>query len=89
MLTVPNLERWQHYKDRKPPWIKLYSAALDDYEFTKLPDSARFHLLGIWLLASQLDNKLPDDAAWLQRRLHATSEINIQQFVDLHLLTRE
>src|SRR5690606_19747530 len=32
-LTVKNFERFQHYKDRNPPWIKLYNDLLDDYEF--------------------------------------------------------
>jgi len=31
-LAVKNFERFQHYKDRNPPWIKLHAAVLDDYE---------------------------------------------------------
>jgi DNA-binding NarL/FixJ family response regulator len=31
--SVKNFERFQHYKDRSPPWIKLYNELLDDYEF--------------------------------------------------------
>ena len=35
-FTVKNFEQFQHYKDRNPPWIKLWTKLLDDYEFNEL-----------------------------------------------------
>ena len=29
-LRVRNWERYQHYKERNPPWIKLYVELLDE-----------------------------------------------------------
>lgn len=66
-LCVPNLSQWQHYKDRNPPWIKLHSDLLRDYNFSFLPDKTKAHLMLIWLLASQIDNIVPDDADYIQR----------------------
>lgn len=81
-LTVPDLERWQHYKDRRPPWMKLHLEIFDNYDFTNLPDEAKYHLLGIWLLATQIDNKIPNDASWIARKINANTRINIDRFLE-------
>lgn len=78
-FSVKNFERYQHYKDRSPPWIKLYNDVLDDYQFGLLPDAAKAHLFAIWLLASRYENKIPYDAEWVSRRINATSTIDLQQ----------
>ncbi|OJW21188.1 MAG: hypothetical protein BGO49_24555 [Planctomycetales bacterium 71-10] len=50
---VKGWERFQHYKDRKPPWIKLQRDLLDDYEFHCLPVASRALAPMLWLLASE------------------------------------
>jgi len=49
-ITVPNWDRFQHYHDRVPPWIKLYLELLDKREFESISDSAKGLLLIVWLL---------------------------------------
>jgi hypothetical protein len=74
---VKNLDRFQHYKDRAPPWIKLYNELLDDYEFGLLPDASKWHLIAIWLLASRSANKIPYDPTWVGRRINAASKVDL------------
>jgi hypothetical protein len=76
-FRVKNFERFQHYKDRSPPWIKLYNELLDDYEFGCLRDASKMHLVAIWLLASRSDNKLPYDPAWIAKRISATDKVDL------------
>lgn len=76
-FSVKNFERFQHYKDRAPPWIKLYNELLDDYEFGRLPDASKMHLIAIWLLASRSDNKIPYDSAWVARRINANTKVDL------------
>jgi hypothetical protein len=52
-LTPKNWKAFQHYKERKPPWIKLHRELLDDYEFFRLPVASRALAPCIWLLASE------------------------------------
>src|SRR5262249_51283737 len=78
---VKNFERFQHYKDRAPPWIKLYNELLDDYEFSCLQDASKLHLILIWLLASRSDNNLPYDPAWLARRINASEPVDLDALV--------
>jgi hypothetical protein len=76
-FSVKNFERFQHYKDRSPPWIKLYNELLDDYEFGRLPDASKMHLIAIWLLASRSENKIPYDPAWVARRINANTKVDL------------
>lgn len=76
-FSVKNYERFQHYKDRAPPWIKLYNELLDDYDFGLLPDASKMHLIAIWLLASRSENKIPYDPTWVARRINANSEVDL------------
>lgn len=76
-FAVKNFEKFQHYKDRSPPWIRLYNSLLDDYEFGRLPDASKAHLLAIWLLASRYENKIPYDPEWVARRINATSPVDL------------
>jgi hypothetical protein len=85
-LRVRNFERLQHYKERAPVWIKLYVSILDDYHFQQLTDAERFHAVGLMLLASRLNNKLPNDAVWLQKKIGATEAINLERLLEAEFL---
>lgn len=76
-FSVKNFEKFQHYKDRAPPWIKLYNGLLEDYEFGGLPDASKMHLIAIWLLASRSDNKIPYDPKWVSNRINATEPVDL------------
>lgn len=81
-FSVKNFDKFQHYKDRAPPWIKLYNELLDDYEFGSLPDASKMHLIAIWLLASRSANKIPFDPMWVSRRINANDPVNLQLLAD-------
>jgi len=51
-MKVKNWASFQHYKDRRPPWIRLHRALLDNYEYSLLPVASRALLPMIWLLIS-------------------------------------
>jgi hypothetical protein len=74
---VKNWSKFQHYKNRNPPWIRLYVEILDDYtadgtenDFHALPDKDKLTLLLIWALASRYNGVIPSiDPAWLSVKL--------------------
>jgi hypothetical protein len=76
-IEIKNWDKFQHYKDRNPPWIKLHSSILNDYDFLCLQDASKAHLMLLWVLASQTDNHIPSDLAFLEKRLCLTSKIKI------------
>ena len=76
-LRVRNFERLQHYKDRDPPWIKLYYCLLDDYAFTRLTDASKWHLVGIFLLASRCGNRIAADTKWVSKKIGARTVVDL------------
>lgn len=88
-MRVKNWAEFQHYKDRNPPWIKLHRALLDDYEFSRLHDASKAHLLLIWLFASQLDGAIPEDSKFLQRKLGFDKEPDLNLLIEHGFLIPE
>lgn len=86
-LKVKNFERFQHYKDRSPPWIKLYNDLLDDYEFARLQDASKWLAVGLWLLASRYNNRIPADPEWIGRRINATEPVDLQPLLNAGFIT--
>lgn len=80
-LSIKTFSKYQHYKDRRPPWIKLHVEVLDDYAFTCLQDASKAHLMLLWVLASKMDNRIPYDLAFLSRKLGATSPVDLEELV--------
>ena len=89
-LRIRNWDKYQHYKNRSPSWIKLYNTLLDDLDFSRLDEANQRHCIFLMLLVSRLaENKLPisanstltlriGTAEWLSRRIDARSEINLE-----------
>ena len=52
-LRPKNWDKFQHYKQRCPPWIKVYRTLLDDRDFMCLPVASKALAVMLWLLASE------------------------------------
>lgn len=52
-ITVANWEKFQHYKRRSPPWIRLYRDVIDTEEWRGLTGDAGKLLTELWLIASE------------------------------------
>lgn len=85
-FSVKGWEKHQHYKDRNPPWIRFYNTTLDDYDVAHLPDAAKAHLFGIWLLASRYENKIPYDAEFVAKKINATEAVNLEHLASMGLI---
>ena len=56
-VKIKNWKRFQHFKDRRPPWIKLHRDVLDDMEWYELDPPAAKVLVMLWLIASEDESK--------------------------------
>ena len=76
MLLIPkNWDKFQHYKDRCPPWIKLHRDLLNDRIFASLPIASKALAPLLWLLASESKDGTFDAAIEeLAFRLHIASK---------------
>jgi hypothetical protein len=56
-MRIKNWSQFQHFKDRTPPWIKLYRWLLDDPDWNELDGKTAKILVMLWLLASEDKDK--------------------------------
>lgn len=80
-IRIRNWERFQQYKDREPKWIKLYRSLNRNYEWSQLSDKARAQLVGLWLLAAELDNEIPFDEKWIMAQISGTGQLLVEELV--------
>jgi hypothetical protein len=78
-MKIKNWTKFQHFKDRRPPWVKLYRDILDDIEWHELDPLAAKVLVMLWLIASEDDGRIPDTKT-LAFRLRLT-EIKTKEVV--------
>ena len=60
LIKPKNWAKFQHYKNRNPPWIKLHKDILDDYDWWQLPVASRALAPCLWILASCYDDGIFD-----------------------------
>jgi hypothetical protein len=78
-MKIKNWEEFQHFKDRTPPWIKLYRYLLDDPEWHKLSGDDAKVLTMLWLVASEdkaMQGNLPNAETLAFRLRIAESKLN-------------
>lgn len=84
-MKIPNWEKFQHYKERKPPWIKLHRGLLDNEEFACLPVASRALAPLLWILAADSGStgELPSLAgmAWRLRMSEADLLVALKPLV--------
>ena len=87
-IAHPYYGRIEHYKaaGRATIWIKLYLDLLNDYLFCGLPDEAKWHFIGLMLMAVKVNNRIPNDIDFIRHQLSAKTEPNIQLLVEKGLL---
>jgi hypothetical protein len=78
-MRIKNWTKFQHFKDRRPPWVKLYRDILDDLEWHELDPLAAKVLVMFWLIASEDDGRIPDTKT-LAFRLRLT-EVKTKEIV--------
>ncbi len=62
-MRIKNWNNFQHFKDRRPPWIKLHRDILEQRDINAISDRSFRVLVGLWLLASEdraMEGNLPD-----------------------------
>lgn len=82
-IRICNWEKFQHYKKRNPPWIKLHVQLLENEQFECLQDDSKVLLICLWLFAARKGNgKIPADLKYLQRKLPLCKRPKLQPLID-------
>jgi hypothetical protein len=73
-VIVPRWEEFQHYSDRDPTWIKVYTRLVHDDDYLELSPTARALLHGIWALYALTNGQLRASSVQGALRMRATSQ---------------
>lgn len=81
-LSIKNFEKYQHYKQRNPPWIKLYYELLDDDDFISMSITSRHHYMTLLLLAGRKNNLIPNDMKYLRKVMRLDEVPDLTELFD-------
>ena len=88
-LRIRNWERYQHYRDRNPPWVKLHFSLLSSADWVTLADSDRVLLIASMLLASKNNGEVPEDPDYVQRVAYLAKKPNFGNLIRCGFLTSD
>lgn len=90
---VKNWKKFQHFKDRSPPWIKLYRDILEDYDINMISSDAFRGLIKIWLIASedkaQKGNLPPLPELSFRLRMNENECLDLLRQLDIFVISEE
>ena len=58
---IRNWDKYQHYKDRNPPWIKLHVDILTSQDWVMLDNDARVLMIACMMIASRNAGCVPKE----------------------------
>lgn len=85
-FRVKEWEKYQHYKDRSPPWIKLHRELLTSQTWVMLDDEKKALAIACMLLAAATDNRIPLDASYVQRVAYLKSTPDFSDLIQVDFI---
>jgi len=85
-IRIRNWHRFQHYRDRNPPWIKLHYDLLSSRDWVMLDDAAKLLAVVCMLLASRNDGAVPDDPEFIQRVSYLKKPVDLKPLIECGFL---
>ena len=69
-IEIPRWAKFQHYRDRDAPWIKVYRRLLHDPDWLRLSAGERALLLCVWLEYASSNGSVPLAPGWCRARFN-------------------
>src|SRR5689334_12302092 len=84
---VRNWRKFQHYKHRNPPWIKLHHELLTSSDWVMLADASKLLALVCMMVASRHEGRIPNDPAYLKRVAYLDTLPNLNPLIECGFLS--
>lgn len=85
-VSIKNLEQYQHYKHRNPPWVKLHYSILDDPAFLALDEVQQCRYIKLIMLASRQLNCISTDPEYLGRVMRIPGQVDLTPLIEAGFL---
>ena len=82
-IKICEWDKFQHYKKRNPPWIKLHTQLLENDEIECLQDDSKWLLICLWLYTARKGNgQIKANTKHLLKHLPILKKPNLQPLID-------
>ena len=78
---IRNWTKFQHYKDRNPPWIKLHVEMLQSEDWVMLDDASKLLAVVCMIIAAKHDGAVPDNPDYIKRVAYLNHRPNLNPLV--------
>jgi len=86
-FRIAKWEKFQHYHDRRPPWLKLYTTINDDDSlWRKLSDTQLGQVVRLFAHAGNHNNTMPFHDDLMQEDLELSDELNLSSLEKLGVI---
>src|SRR3990167_5401921 len=85
-FLVRNWRKFQHYKNRNPPWIKLHFELFSSKDWVTLDDASRVLAVACMLIASRNDGYVPNRPSYIRRVAYLNRQPNFKPLIDCGFL---
>lgn len=69
-FRIRNWAKFQHYKNRNPPWIKLHYELMSSVDWVMADDQTRLLMVVCMMIASRHDGYVPNNPDYIQKMSH-------------------
>jgi hypothetical protein len=83
---IKNWERYQHYKDRSPAWIKLHYELLTSPDWVMLDDASKLLAVVIMLLASRSGGEIDGNERYIQKAANLDRKVDLNPLIECGFL---
>lgn len=81
-LKIRNWAKFQHYRDRNPPWIKLHYELMSSIDWVMADDQTRLLMIVCMMIASRHDGKVPNNPDYIQKMSHLNKKPDLVSLCD-------
>lgn len=86
MLRIRNWTKYQHYKDRNPPWIKLHVEILSSEDWVTLDDASKLLAMVCMVIGAKHDGCVPDNPDYIKRVAYLKKRPNLTPLIECGFL---
>lgn len=86
MYRIKNWARFQHYKERNPPWVKLHAEILASEDWVTLDDASKLLMLVCMVVAAKHEGCVPDNPGYIRRVAYLSKTPNLKPLVECGFL---
>lgn len=83
---IKNWSKFQHYKDRNPPWIKLHVEILASEDWVMLDDASKLLMVVCMIVAAKNLGVVSDDPAYFRRVAYLNRAPNLKPLIECGFL---